>query len=117
MNVEKGLICGLIVILLCLSLSGCTDSGGISVNKLDYEPEEYINITSEQMEEYPTMKECITIINSDDDKTIHAMSCNKNERDKIEILFGCDPTDNVGIDGYRYFKYQDEYYSIIFVSA
>lgn len=116
-NGKKGLICGLIVILLCLKLSGCMGSMGITVEKLDYEPEDYINITSDQLEEYPTMKECITIINSDDyNKTIKSMDCSKSEINKIEILFGDDPNDNQ-YNGDNFFKYQDEYYSLRYVSG
>lgn len=106
MNVKKGLICGLIIIFLCIGFTGCIEDSGIWVEKLDYEPERYINITSEQLEEYPSIKECVIVLNSDNyNGTVKYVSCNKDEQKKIETLFG-------GFYGENFFKYQDEYYSL-----
>ena len=117
MKVKKGLICGLIVTILCLSFSGCMGEMGISVEKLNYEPEGYINITAEQLEEYPTLKKCVTILNSDNyNKTIKSMDCSKDEINKIEILFGEDPNDNI-YKSDNFFKYQNTYYSLCYITA
>ena len=111
MIIKKGLICGLIVTLLCLHFSGCMGDSGLSIEKLDYEPEDYINITTEQMDDYPKIKEAVTIINSDNyNKTHTSISCNQKEEEKIHALFG-------GYYGLNFFKYNEDYYSLRYYSA
>ena len=111
---KKGLVV-LISIFLCICFSGCMGGMGISVRKLDYEPEDYINITTEQLEEYPTMKECVIFLINNYERTVQSMDCSQSEINKIEILFGEDPNDNV-VKGENFFKYQNEFYSLGYVA-
>ena len=89
MNIKKDFICGLIIILLFLNFTGCMGESGIWVEKADSEPEEYINFTSEQLEEYPKLNEAVTLLNSENyDKTYAAVKCNQKEEEEIHNLFG-----------------------------
>jgi len=54
------LLLGISVLLLAVGLSGCIFQGvNVSVKTLDAEPDNYLNMTEEQLEAFPHLKEAI----------------------------------------------------------
>ena len=104
----KGLTCGLIFILLFTVFTGCLDYDGIQVRKIDYIPENYYNVTTDQLDDYPPIKYALNEIkNSGEDHS--SISCNEKQMDDIRDLFG-------GEYGEKFFKCNEEFYSLHFVS-
>ena len=104
----KELAYALIIALICLIFTGCMGQMGISVTKLDYTPEDYYNITSDQLDEYPPLKYALNeIINSGEDHSF--ISCNNKQMDDIKNLFG-------GEFGEKFFRCNEQFYRLNFLS-
>ena len=99
---KKHIIFGIIVLLVCVGLSGCQDQG-IQVIKLNEEVDNFVNMTEEQMKYFPHLKEAILT-----NKTEY-VSIPSGELCKLLGILGYFNTD--------YICYQDEYYEIGFYSA
>ena len=50
---------GIILLFICSVLSGCNGGQAISADELDAIPENFVTISEEEMENYPTLEEAI----------------------------------------------------------
>ena len=96
---KKIIVIGIIFLISILSISGCIrPTTGIGVKKLNRTPSKFINMTEEQMQLFPLLKEAVQT-----NKLVEVAS----PSDEIEQLYGI----------FRYFDtrficYQNEYYEI-----
>lgn len=86
---------GIILIPLFLSFSGCLTSTSVDVRELSNEPDEYINMTEEMMNEYLPLKESII--------TGKYVETTYDENHKIWNFFR----------EHRNIKYQGKYYRVM----
>jgi len=81
-------------------VAGCTDlmggDGSIFVEKLDEEPDNFINMSEQQMEQFPRLKESIN-------STGEHVETPSDEWYELKDFFQ---------DYYAYIKYQGEYYYV-----
>jgi hypothetical protein len=91
------LIIGIVTLLLTICLSGCSERG-IHISKISGEPENSVNMTEQQMEKFPHLKDAILT-----DK-----SANPPEDELIRLRAILDFFNTSII------KYQNEYYEIYF---
>ena len=97
---KKHLIIGIVILLICVNLSGCnTPKHYISADRVDEEPDVYINITEQQIKNYPHLKKAI-------ESEGESIEIPEEENDKVWLLL-----ENKDID---FIKYKDEYYEISF---
>lgn len=100
----------LIVLILISLLAGCAelwgkDEGTIAIHILDKEPDNFINISEQQMEQFPGLK---VGINSTEESQLVEIS--SDEWYKLrDLFFGHYGLGEYGGD----IKYQDEYYAIV----
>jgi len=88
---------GISTILFFVFFSGCVFSErNIRATKLDDEPHNYINITEEQMNNFPHLKEAII--------TNKAIQTPQQEFQDLDDLLRSEFTSNI--------KYQNEYYEV-----
>jgi hypothetical protein len=91
------IILGILFLLICVGLSGCQEHG-IHIEKLNVKPDNFINMTEEQMKHFPHLKEAIITnktIDIYDDEDARLMGifdyfdtnyiCYKNEYYEIKI--------------------------------
>jgi hypothetical protein len=96
------IIIGIVTILLNVGLSGCSGpTQGVYANKVSVEPSNYVNMTEQQMEKFPHLKQAI-LMNE---------SVESPQEELIELWTILDFFDAEII------KYQNEYYEIGFVAA
>ena len=92
-------IIGIIVILLTVGLSGCQEQD-IHIKKLNIKPDNFVNMTEEQMKHFPHLKEAILMNKSID------TSGYSNEMVELRGVLEY-------FDTY-FICYQNEYYEIYF---
>ena len=88
----------LIIIIFLIFLCGCTNYQHVRVIKLDEEPNNFIIITEEEMNNYPSLKKAI--------ETNDSVQTPYKEFTELHELF----------EDIRNFKYLDDYYYILFGS-
>ena len=97
------MILGIIVLLICVGLSGCaTSEYYIEADRVDEEPDVFVNITEQQITNYSHLKIAI-------ESEGELIKIPKEESDKVELLLKSKETD--------FIKYNNEYYEIIFSIA
>ena len=89
----------IIVLLICIGLSGCQGTE-ISPKKLNEKPDNFVNMTEEQMQNFPHLKEAIHMNKSID-------ITGSNEEAKLRGILEY-------FDTY-YICYRNEYYEISFM--
>jgi len=97
---KKQLIIGIAFLLLSIWLSGC-QSQGFRVYRISEEPINYVNMTEEQMNNFPHLKEAIL--------TNKSVETPQEEMNRLRGVLEYYNTD--------YISYQNEYYEIGFYSA
>jgi len=94
------IVSGIIVLLICVGLSGCVyPSQGICANKLDEIPDNFVNMSEQQMDEFPHLKEAVI-----------SQECFDTPKEEFNAL-----TDLLDTTATGFIKYKDEYYEIWFV--
>jgi len=97
---KKQLIIGIAVLLLSIWLSGC-QSQGFRVYRITEEPTNFVNMTKEQMNNFPHLKEAIL--------TNKSVETPQEEINRLRGILEFFDTEII--------KYQDEYYDVGFWSA
>jgi len=99
---KKIILIGLLLLFVSIFFSGCFfQENSILVRKTNAIPDRYVNISEQQIEQLPHLKEAILANNS-------IIKTPGDEFNKIyDLLMG---DDNILAE---YIKYHDEYYSII----
>ncbi len=94
------LIIGIVVILLAVGLSGCNElfgeGGTIYAEKMNEKPEKFINISEQQMEQFPHLKLAIN-------QTDSHIEPPTDEWNELRDFLG---------ETYAYIHYQSEYYYV-----
>lgn len=94
---------GIVVLFICVGLSGCTSSEYfIEADRIDEEPDVFVNITEQQIKNYSYLKIAI-------ESEGELIKIPKEESDEVELLLESKETD--------YIKYKNEYYQIAFSIA
>ncbi len=91
------MIVGIVVILITIGLSGCQEQS-IHIKKLKVKPNNFVNMTEEQMIHFPHLKEAILT-----NKTIDITNYDDEEAE-LRGIFNYFDT--------NYICYQDEYYEV-----
>ena len=105
-NIEGGklkkllILFGIAVLLLSIWLSGC-QSQGFGVHRISEEPTNYVNLTEDQMNNFPHLKEAIL--------TNKYVETPQDEMNRLRGILEYFNTD--------YICYQNEYYDVGFWSA
>jgi hypothetical protein len=87
------------VITISLFLNGCLDvEKGIKVKKLNTEPEDYVYITTDELNRFPTLDKALS--------TNKTLVTPNDEFNELTIYFKND----------QYFKYNNSYYELFFVN-
>jgi len=94
------ILLGIAVLLICVGLSGC-QSQGFRVQRINEEPTNYVNMTEEQMNNFPHLKEAIL--------TNKYVETPQEEMNRLRGIIEFFDTEII--------KYQNEYYDIGFWSA
>lgn len=94
------ILIGIAVLLLSIWLSGC-QSQGFGVHRISEEPTNYVNMTEEQMNNFPHLKEAILT-----NKLV------KTPQEEMSRLRGI-----LEFFDIEFIKYQNEYYDVGFWSA
>ena len=97
---KKIIIIGIAVLLICVGLRGC-QSQGFGVHRISEEPTNYVNMTEEQMNNFPYLKEAILT-----NKSVETPQGEMNRLRGILEYFNTD-----------YICYQNEYYEIGFYAG
>lgn len=97
------IIVGIIVLLITVGLSGCQEQS-IHIRKLNGELGNFVNMTEEQMEHFPHLKEAILTNKKYVDITDY-----DDEEDELRGVLDYFDT--------NYICYQNEYYEILFCYA
>ncbi len=82
------LMLGIVTLLICVGLSGCeflSEGGAINVDKLDERPIKFINMSEQQMEKFPHLKQAI---NQTDSENWSQIDVPMDERNKLRDFFG-----------------------------
>jgi len=90
------LVVGITILIVCINLSGCNSPEYvIEAERIDEEPDIYINITEQQIKNYPHLKKAI-------ESEGELIDIPWQEKDKVMSILESKDTD--------YIKYQNEYY-------
>lgn len=93
-------ISGIVLILLVVALSGCNElfgeGGTIYAEKINDKSKEFVNISEQQMEQFPHLKQALN-------QTDSYIEPPNDEWNEIREFFG---------DTYAYIHYQNEYYYV-----
>ena len=91
-------VVGITILILCIILSGCNSPDyDIGASRVDEEPEVYINITEQQMENYPHLQKAI-------ESEGESIDIPYEEFNKVKDLLNSNDT--------KFIKYKNEYYRI-----
>ena len=94
------IIFAIIILFIYIGLSGCNGFYiGVTAKRLDREPDNFVNITEEQMQNFPHLKEAILL-----NKTIEITDSNEETKLRGVLEY---------FDTY-FICYQNEYYEIYF---
>lgn len=91
-------ICGVILLFIFSTLSGCNSNDSIAAEELDEIPDKFISISEEEMLNFPTLKEAI-----ENEGLIEIPREEYNEL--LEFL-----------DDIWYIEYMDKYYELLFAT-
>ena len=94
------ILIGIAVLLLSIWLSGC-QSQGFQVHRISEEPTNYVNMTEEQMNNFPHLKEAIL--------TNKSVETPQEEMNRLRGILEFFDTEII--------KYQNEYYDVGFWAA
>jgi hypothetical protein len=92
------IIIGLIVLLITVGLSGCQEQS-IHIRKLNVKPDNFVNMTEEQMKHFPHLKEAILT-----NKYVDITDYDDEEAELRGVLNYFDT---------NYICYQNEYYELL----
>ena len=92
----------IITLLVCVGLSGCQEQA-IHIRKLNVKPNNFVNMTEEQIKHFPHLKETILM-----NKTIDITDYDNEEAELRGVLDYFDT---------YYICYQNEYYEIRFTTT
>jgi hypothetical protein len=97
-------ILGIIVLLICVGLSGCIFGPGyhIQAASVDEEPDAYINMTEQQMENYPYIKKAIELEGNPTEIPLGTL-------EEYDELFESNDT--------YFIKYRNEFYKVRFICS
>jgi hypothetical protein len=99
---KQFVMAGIAVLLICVGLSGCSGPTQlISAHKLDTEVASYVNMTEQQIEKFPHLKEAVL-----NNKSVETPLEEFNE---VRGILEFEDT--------NFIKYQNEYYEIHFAFA